>query len=122
MAPKWAGAIGLNYEQMITDSLLLGLAVDARYSDDYNASNFAAPLAQQSSYWSLDASLRLAAENEKWEVAVIGRNLTNEFYMGGVQDLPNSGVNTGTVNGIPADQLALANLPRTVRMQMTWRY
>ncbi len=122
MAPKWTGAIGLNYERMLTDSLLLGLTVDARYSADYNASNFAAPLAEQSSYWSLDASLRLTAQNEKWEVAVIGRNLTNEFYMGGVQDLPNSGVNTGTANGIPADQLALASLPRTVRMQVTWRY
>jgi hypothetical protein len=42
--------------------------------------------------------------------------------MGGVQDLPNSGVGTGTVNGTPADQLGLASLPLTVRLQLTWRY
>jgi iron complex outermembrane receptor protein len=122
MAPKWAGAIGISYETPVSTGMLFGLSVDARYSDEYNASNFAAPLAAQDSYWNLDASMRLASENDRWEVAVIGRNLTNEFYMGGVQDLPNSGVNTGTANGIAADQLGLANLPRTVRMQLTWRY
>ncbi|MFO1377930.1 MAG: TonB-dependent receptor [Steroidobacteraceae bacterium] len=122
MAPKWNGAIGFDWEAPVGGTLRLGLSADARYSGKYFASNFAAPLSVQPSYWNLDASLRIGSENDRWEVAVIGRNLTNKFYMGGVQDLPNSGVGTGTVNGTPADQLGLASLPRTVRLQLTWRY
>jgi outer membrane receptor protein involved in Fe transport len=122
MAPKWNGAVGFDFEAPVGGRLRIGLSADARYSGKYFASNFAAPLSVQPSYWNIDASLRLGTDDDRWELAVIGRNLTNKFYMGGVQDLPNSGVGTGTVSGVPADQLALASLPRTVRMQFTWRY
>ncbi len=70
----------------------------------------------------LDASIRVATEDDKWEAALIGRNITNNWRMNGVLDAPNSGSGTGTANAIPADILGLADNPRTVRLQLTWRY
>lgn len=64
----------------------------------------------------------MATTDDRWELALIGRNLTNEFVVGGAFDLPNSGVGTGTVNAIAADHVGLVNMPRTVTLQLTWRY
>ncbi|MBI1179703.1 MAG: TonB-dependent receptor [Alphaproteobacteria bacterium] len=122
VAPKWTASLGGNYDIDLGPDWVLSLSANARYSSAYFGSSFAAPLSRQPAYVNLDAAIRVRSHDDRWEFAVIGRNLTNHFYFGGTQDLPNSGVGTGTAGGIPADQLALADLPRTIRFQVTWRY
>ncbi len=122
VAPKITASMGFNYEVPVGSDWMFGVSADARYSSSYFGSSFAAPLSLQPSYVNLDAALRFFSNDDTWEFAIIGRNLTNHFYFGGVQDMPNTGVGTGTAGGIPADQLALASLPRTVQFQVTWRY
>ena len=100
----------------------LGAAVDARYSSNYYASAFGNPDSRQSQYVSLDASVRLNTANDRWEVALIGKNLTNRFYVTGDVDGPSTGSGTGTAAGIHADQLGFGGLPRTVQLQATMRY
>ena len=122
IAPKWTASLGFNYEKSIGHGLRLGLSSDGRYSSSYLGSSFGEPLSRQKKYASLDATLRLATENDHWELAVIGRNLSNNFHISGVLDAPNSGSGTGTNVALPADMLGLADLPRTVRLQLTVRY
>ncbi len=122
IAPNWTGSLGGDFEQPIGSGLVIGGSVDTRYSSKYFGSSFAVPLSLQKSYVNLDASLRLRTEDDHWELAVIGRNLTNHFHISGVLDLPNSGSGTGTPGAVSADQIGLADLPRTVRLQLTWRY
>ncbi len=122
MAPRLTASFGGDYETLIGGGLVLGGSVDGRYSSSYFGSSFAVPLSRQGRYVNLDAALRLKTEDDRWEVAVIGRNLTNKFHISGVLDLPNSGSGTGTAGGVSADQIGLADLPRTVRLQVTFRY
>jgi outer membrane receptor protein involved in Fe transport len=122
IAPRWTASLGFDYERSIGHGLHVGLSSDGRYSSTYLGSSFGEPLSRQSKYISLDATLRVGAENDRWELAVIGRNLSNNFHISGVLDAPNSGIGTGTNNALPADMLGLADLPRTVRVQLTVRY
>ena len=122
VAPHWTGTLGLNYLTPSNGGLRFGASVDARYSSRYNASAFNNPDARQNHYVSLDASARVTTDNERLELAVIGKNLTNHFYVTGVVDGPSTGSGTGTPAGVHADQLGFGTLPRTIQVQVTFRY
>lgn len=121
-APEWLLSAGVDYRIPLGNGTLLGLGVDARYSDSYYASPFNATLSRQPGYTFLNASARLAGRDDRWEVAVFGRNLTNRFVITGVYDITGTGSGTMMTSGVPADQAASVGMPRTVQLQFTWRY
>lgn len=122
VAPKWTGVIGLGYETAVGDAFKLSFDGNARYSDNYNPSAFANPIAVQDSYWSIDAGIRFGAADDNWQIALIGKNLTNQFYVTGVVDGPSSGTGAGGLTGVKADQLGFGTLPRTVKVEVTKRF
>ena len=122
VAPDWTGNLGVSYDRDIGNDFKIGVNVDTKYSDSYNPSGFGNPLSRQDSYVTLDAGLRFGAADDNWQIAVIGKNLTNEFYVTGVVDGPSTGGGTGTAAGFPADQLGFGNLPRTVQLEVTKRF
>ena len=121
VAPLVTASLGGNFETSISDKLMVGFSADARYSSDYLASSFGEPLSRNGSYMNLDAAVKLRTQDDHYEVALIGRNLTNKFRISGDLDAPNSGTGTGTANALPADILGFADNPRTIRLQFTWR-
>lgn len=122
LAPRWTATLGTGYEADLSSDLKLNLSVDARYSDDYLASAFGNTNAQQGNYVNLDAAARLIMNDGRLELAIIGKNLTNHFYVTGVFDGPLTGSGTGTAAAVVADQYGFAALPRTVQLQATLRY
>jgi iron complex outermembrane recepter protein len=71
---------------------------------------------------SVDAAARLVGQSERWEFAIIGKNLTNEYVLTGAQDAPSTGTGTGTAAGIAADRYGFPAPPRTVLGQVTVRF
>ena len=122
VAPKWTGTVGASYDAPMGNGLMIGLGADMRYSSSYIASGFGNPDSRQDSYVTLDASARIGSEDGRWELAVIGKNLTNEFYVTGVVDGPSTGGASGGVTPAHADQLGFGTLPRTVMVQVTTRF
>lgn len=122
VAPKWTGSLGVSYESELSAGTSLGFSLDSRYSSSYLASSFAHPLSGQPKYLSLDGSVRLKLDEDRYEIALIGKNLTNRFIVGGVVDAPNTGTGTGTNVATPADQVGFVSLPRTVQLQLTARF
>ena len=116
-SPRWVGSLGLSYESEISSGWKAGLSVDGRYSGSYLASVFADPNARQKSYATLDASARIATVDDRWELALIGKNLTDTFYVNGTFGSPRTGSAT-----VPADLVGLVSLPRSVQLRLTWRY
>ncbi len=121
-APEWTATLGASYDTVIGNGFRVGASVDSRYSGSYIASGFGNYDSQQGKYVNLDASIRFGTEDDRYEIALIGKNLTNRFYVTGVVDGPSTGSGTGTAAGIHADQLGFATLPRTVQVQATFRY
>jgi len=121
-APKWVGSLGATYSTDVSDSWKAELGVDARYSGSYLASSYLNPLSYQKHYVNLDATLRLTTQDDRWQLALIGKNLTNNFVVTGAQDAPSTGGGTGTAAGVPSDQRSFFAPPRTVAVQVTFHY
>jgi iron complex outermembrane recepter protein len=122
IAPDWTASLGGTYQRALGSGLMVALSPYLRYSGSYLGSGFGAPLSRQGDFVVLDTTLSVRTQDDRWELALIGRNLTNTFYIGAENDLPNSGSGTGTNNAVPADQVGLADLPRTVLIQLTHHF
>lgn len=122
VAPLWTGALAADYETPISAGLVLGGSVNARYSGSYLPSPFGQELSRQPEFVNLDATIRLQPTDARWEIALIGKNLTNQFVVTGVNDGPGTGRGTGTPAGVSADQNGFVNTPRTAMLQATWHW
>jgi len=130
-APAWQMNLGTGYERALGDRMLLGFGVDGQYTTKYLANLGPRDDFYQDAYFKLNANVRLEAMNQRWEVALIGSNLTNEYstsfctnlnYAGG-QSLP------GSVSGAPitgaagSDELHCTFDPgRQTWLRLTLRY
>lgn len=121
-APKWVASLGTTYSTELNDNWRVELGIDGRYSDSYLASSYLNPLSYQKKYVNLDATLRLTRRDDRWQLALIGKNLTNVFVVTGAQDAPSTGSGTGTAAGYPSDQRSFFAPPRTVALQATFHY
>ena len=121
-APEWVGTLRTNYDTTIGAGLLFGASIGARYTGEYALNSFGDRLAVQGGFVALDGGLRLGSGDQRWECALIGKNLTDKYALTYAQDAPSSGAGSGTVGGIPSDQLGNPIFPRTVQLQFTYRY
>ncbi|MFS0736832.1 TonB-dependent receptor [Sphingomonas sp. 1P06PA] len=122
VAPRWTGALGASYLAPVSGGMSFGASIDARYSDDYLGSPLGNPFTRQPSYVTLDATARLLFDDERFELALIGKNLTNKYIFTGAVDAPSTGSGTGTAAGVVADQRGYVSPPRTVQAQLTYRF
>lgn len=122
MAAKWTGAFGVSYDRDVGESYRFGVSADMRYSSSYIVSSFNNPDSRQSPYAVLDASVRFGDRDDRWEIALVGKNLTNKFYGLSSQDGPSTGSGTGTPGGVHADEFLFGNLPRTVQLQASVKF
>ena len=65
---------------------------------------------------------RNAAGERTFQDAVIGKNLTDKYVAYYIGDAPSSGSGTGTAAAVRSDLAAAPNLPRTIAVQLTWKY
>ena len=121
-AADFVGSFGLAYEQPLGDSLLLGLSLDATYSDDYETATTRIPGTTQDSYTRLNANIRLASQDDTWAVSLVGRNLTDEFTITTGTNQPGTGRGTGTDAAIPADAAAYVRPGRTVAVEFQYNF
>ncbi|MBL0925649.1 MAG: TonB-dependent receptor [Sphingomonadaceae bacterium] len=119
-APKWSANLGFDFAQEVSSGLEASLSFDSTYRSSYMPFQNYNPNAQQKGSWNLDAALRLRAE-KGWELALIGRNLTDTLRVASGNDVPSTGGGTGTVAGFSSDLFGAFNRPRTIMLQITLR-
>ncbi|MDK2761675.1 MAG: TonB-dependent receptor [Sphingopyxis sp.] len=119
LSPKWSGNLNLDYTAPIATSMKLAFNVNADFSSSYVASANLDPRTYQDSYVKLGARLALAQIDDRWEVALIGRNLTNQRILQTASSMPLATTitrNAGNAyNGI-------IDRPRTIAVQLTGRF
>lgn len=79
-SPDWSGNAGFDVTAPV-GKLDLRFSGDAYYSGKYFASETMAPSTLQKDFWRLNASLALGSSSDGWEVSLVGRNLTNKYYL-----------------------------------------
>ena len=122
LAPEYSGYLGLEYEAAFGENMMFGTTVSLQFKDDYSYSEFAHPYAVQGGYEQLDMSVRVGSEDGKWQFALIGKNLTDEYAYLFTRDVPSTGSGTGTAAGVPADGQTQANFGRTLEAVFTYNF
>ena len=108
---------------------MVGLTGDARYSDEYPLQDVVGT-EMEDSYWLYDASVRLFSNDRKYELAVIGRNLSDEVVRFSNQSRPFACGSSGTpgvcadppLSNANLDQVATSSMGRQYLVQFTYRY
>ena len=108
LSPDLAGFVGATYDWPIAGRWRLSLSADARFNDGYPTSATLNPYTQDS-FWLLDAALRLYSSDERYELALIGRNLGDEIYAATTAVRPGACANPGPPPGPPLPTAATCN-------------
>ena len=112
-APKFSGSVGLEYYTELTDSLELKFAVDALYKGDYYTNADLNPFTQQESFTKINARLSLLDINGTWQVALVGKNLTDETTVSFSTDMPLIG---------PGFYAAWVEPGRSISLQLSYNF
>jgi len=80
-APKWNLNGGFDFITPIGESMKFGLVGNASFVSSYLTDSSSAPNGRQPKYGLIDATARLVAADDRWELALIGRNLTDKYYV-----------------------------------------
>jgi len=91
-APKWSFSLGLDYSTHLTLGQL-DIRADYAWRDEtYNDSINTEELLQDA-YGLLHASVTLVSNNERWQISLFGKNLTDEAYItSGAANRPDLGI------------------------------
>ena len=84
----FSGSISLAYERDINDHLMFRGSLDMVFSDDYSPAQNLDPVIQQDAYQKFNMRLAIADIDGKWEVALLGRNITDEEIISYANDVP----------------------------------
>ena len=121
-APKHAWQLGGAYEAPIGE-MTAGFSIDLNHSSSYNYTDVLIPEAVQKGFTRLDARIFLGGEDDRWQVALIGRNLTDEIVVTSANEFPfTGGSGTGTTAGIKSDMNTIVERPREVSLEVSFSF
>ena len=118
-APKWTVDPGFTYDHDLGSGLAGSLSFDAGYQSSYNSQLENDPASRQNGYWLLNGSIAIRGHDNGWELALIGRNLTNKLAITASTNPAFQGGGTGTAVGTRADIAGVVVPPRSVMLQIT---
>ncbi len=120
-APQISAHLVASYERSIGGNLVFGFTGNVQYKGDQELSN-SIPGVIQDSYTTVSANIRLGTQDGRWQLALIGKNLTDEMAFRGAGDVPETGGNTGTAEGFRGDYSGGVIRPRQYELELTWRF
>ncbi len=124
-APDWSGSFSAAYDFALgADDTRFGLSVSAAYNSEYYAIYNQVPQSLQSEAVNLDAQLRLFNEGKGWELALIGKNLTDMHRVQLGYEVPftpaDGTAGTGTAGpGVQSDLVGVINAPFQLMLRLT---
>lgn len=121
-APKWNVSGGFLFETPVGSSMKFGLSGDFTHSTGFFTDATNDPAGRQPKYTLFDASARIGAEDDAWELSLIGRNLGNKFYYVSSTNVPFTGGGTGTAAGTLGDRFGGFSRGREILLRASYKF
>ena len=113
-APKHTFNAGFVYDlPMGASDLVVSLSGDMAYTGSYITAEDHAPTTFQKSYTLFNAGVRVHPSDERWEIALMGRNLGNKFY---------KIVSSGKPFGGADEYFSFTPRAREIRLQVAYNF
>lgn len=117
MVSKWQGNVTFDFRYPIGSNLEFSALLDVFYKGDHDTANTFDPALKQDAYTKLNARVAIGAESGRWEIALLGRNLSDEKVLQYGGDLPLAGSTFGAKGNY-----AFFSQGRTLSVQGTLRF
>ncbi len=108
-APEWTGSFRIDWNSPLTAGTRLKVNAAANYSDEYYIQANLSPLHTQDAFTKYDLRVAVADSEDLWELALIGRNLSDELTL----------QHAYTVARYHASSVST---PRYITLQGTWKF
>lgn len=123
--PEWTASAAADIVFQISGSLEFKATLDLNYYDDYLVSPSLDPRIEQDAFTKVGARIAIAATNGDWEIALIGKNLTDEVVTTYAAEIPAS--STLVEGSDPSEPEGLAyygffDRPRSIALQGTYNF
>tara|TARA_R110002167_G_scaffold33963_13_gene108610 strand:- start:1543 stop:3924 length:2382 start_codon:yes stop_codon:yes gene_type:complete len=113
----YSGNLTFTYTRGFGDAMELRAGTDFVFTDDYNSSQNLDPSQEQDGYVKVNARLAIADVKSGWEVALIGKNLTDEDVISYSNDVPLAFSTFGSIG-----HYGFVERPRSVAVQASYRW
>ncbi|MFT5603327.1 MAG: iron complex outermembrane receptor protein, partial [Paracoccaceae bacterium] len=113
----FSGNIGFVYTRSIANSLEFRGGMDVIFTDDYNPTQNLDPTQEQDGYAVVNGRVALSDFEDGWEIALIGKNLTDKEIVNYANDTPLANSTFGAVN-----HYGFISRPRSVALQAVYRW
>ena len=121
-SPEWSASVSAQYTAAITDGLELQTTVDLNYRDEYYLSSDLDNNLLADATTVINARVALLTTNESWQVALIGKNLTDEETVSTGEDVPFSASTTFYPTAVDGGYYNYVNRPRSVAVEVKYRF
>lgn len=111
-APEWSGNASIRYEHPIGGQYELSVLGAAYFSSDYFLNPVSDPYLSQEAYAKFDARIGFGPTDGAWEIALLGKNLSDERTVSYAVNLP----------GSPGSYYRLPDPPRSWGVQLSARF
>jgi iron complex outermembrane receptor protein len=129
--PRWQVNFGFDYERPVARDMTLVITNNNNYTSRFQSAAGLRPDFYQSAYVKADLSLALRGRNDRWEVALIGKNITSKITASGcaTSNLANgaifgpdqfTGTNTRGPAGV-AEVVCRLDQGREIWMRLTYK-
>ena len=117
--PEFQANIGAAWSDTVANNLIMDASLDLNYMGDYIYTPNLDPRTEQDAYTLVNARVALSSAEGDWEVALIGRNLTDETVINFGGNTPLAATLTG---GAGNSYYAFVNRPRNVALQARYMF
>ena len=118
--PEYQGNLGIDHTfSFASGGLELSSTLDLIFSDEYLTTPSLDPKLKQDAFMKVNARIALSDADNIWELALIGKNLTDENVVTYANGLPVASILTG---GTGTGYYAFYERPRTIALQGTFRF
>lgn len=116
-SPEWSGNVGA-IAAFPVGSGELEFTGDAQYSGSYYAADTLVEASKQDAFWLLNSSISYTSESERWKLALIGKNLTNKYYLSYAMDRTGG----ASVPGAIGEQRGVVSRGREIMLQASFKF
>ncbi|MDF1693389.1 MAG: TonB-dependent receptor [Zhongshania sp.] len=113
----YSGNVTFTYTREFGDAMELRAGTDFVFTDSYNSSQNLDPSQEQDAYVKVNARLAIADVKSGWELALVGKNLTDENVISYSNDVPLANSSFGSIG-----HYAFIERPRSVAVQASYRW
>ncbi len=111
-SPEFSGYVHARHVLPLLRNLRLVTDVNVYFTDDFEIISDNDPLVTQGSYAKLDVRIALGNQSDTWEIAMVGKNLTDKFTRSFANDTPLA----------PGTFQMLLNRPRSLAIQARYHW